>query len=71
MKEVMEKELAIIRDFANKMGYEVNEYAYTTYSYNPKDTGRPAYIIELEGTSDSEGNPYCWAWFTDTYTPMG
>ena len=71
MKQDMENKITIIKDFAKKMGYSTNEYDYKCYSYNPKDNGRPAHIIELNEVYDGEGNPYSWAWFTDNYTMMG
>ena len=61
-KEFMEKRIAIIKDFAEKMDYEVYELNYSNYINN-----RPCYSIELGGTSDSEGNCYSWAWYTDTF----
>ena len=57
----MENRIAIIKDFANKMGYEIYESKYN-HCYND----RPCYSIELIGTSDSEGNPFAWAWYLDT-----
>lgn len=69
-KADMEKKLSIIRRFAKDMGYTVTEEAYTTESYKKEYSKRPAYSIELNEVYDGEGNPYCWAWFTDTYTLM-
>lgn len=69
-KADMEKKLSIIRRFAKDMGYTVTEEAYTTESYKKGYSKRPAYSIELNEKWDGEGNPYCWAWFTDTYTMM-
>jgi len=57
----MEKRIAIIKDFASKMGYSINEGDYHYYG-----TERMAHSIELAGTEDSEGNPYSWQWFLDT-----
>lgn len=60
--EEMNHRIAIIKDFANKMGYKTYEEDYT-HGFN----GRPCHCISLEGTSDSEGNEYAWAWYRDTY----
>lgn len=60
LKEAVDK-VAIIEDFANKMGYEVCEDFY----FDPED-GRPCYEILLLGTYDSAGNEYSWGWYCDT-----
>lgn len=52
----------IIRDFAKKMGYTVS-----TDNYKHSTNKRPIYIMELLETYDSVYNPYCWAWYTDTW----
>ena len=61
-KALMNKRIAIIKSFAWKMDYEILERYY-----NHCDTDRPCYSIELVGTYDSEGNPFAWAWYTDSY----
>ena len=43
------------------MGYTTNETKYK-HGFN----NRLCYMIELIGTSDSEGEPYSWAWYLDT-----
>lgn len=63
-KETILKELEIIKKFAKEMGYN-----YFIDEYDNCENGRPMLSIELNGTSDSEGNPYSWAWYTDTYNP--
>lgn len=63
--EEMNRRIAIIKDFANKMGYEPYEDDYT-HCHN----GRPCHCIELGGTVDSEGNSYSWAWYRDTYEEL-
>lgn len=60
--EEMNRRIAIIKDFAKKMGYETYEEDYDHCS-----NGRPCHSISLEGTADSEGNEYSWAWYRDTY----
>ena len=65
-KEIQEK-LKIIREFAKKMNYEICEGEYREYGY---PDGRLCSSIELLGTSDSEGNPYIWAWYLDTGKEM-
>lgn len=70
MKETMEKSIEIIKNFAESMGYETIEYDYTTYARYSKENNRPAHAIELIGTYDCEGEPYTWAWYTDTYTEI-
>lgn len=47
----VERKIAIIKDFAEKMGY--------TAEVDEDDDCR---WVELIGTSDSEGYPYCWVW---------
>lgn len=54
-----------IKQFAKNMGYEAWEDDYTSWKNN-----RPCHSIELAGKQDSEGNPYCWAWYTDTWEEM-
>ena len=63
-QEVKEK-VNFIKDFAKNMGYDTYEDYYTVWKNN-----RPAYSIELGGTSDIEGNPYSWAWYTDNWEEM-
>ena len=62
----VEKKVNIIREFAKKMGYTTTEEYYTVssggWSVEPKYHNTDAFYIELNGTSDSEGNPYSWAW---------
>lgn len=62
MHAEMLNKIEIICDFAKKMGYEaiVDQFRHIY-------TGRPVYSIELIGTVDSNGYPYCWAWYTDTW----
>lgn len=61
-KEFMNERIAIIKDFAEKMGYDIIEQKYS----HCRDD-RPCYSIELGGTYDSEGNSYIWAWYMDTF----
>ena len=68
-KKLAEKKIEIIKQFATDMGYETWEEDYTT-SACFRDGGRPAHSIELDGKYDCEGNPYCWAWYTDTWEEM-
>ena len=62
MKEKMERRIALIKNFAKEMGYYDREISYAHC-----ENGRPCYAIELEGTTDSKGDPFVWAWYTDTY----
>ena len=52
----------IIKDFAENMDYKAVEGTYKNVSNN-----RPFYLIELEGTHDSNGNPYSWGWYLDNF----
>ena len=52
----VEKKIAIIKDFAAKMGYTAEVFE------NDHCRG-----VELVETSDSEGNPYSWAWDVKTW----
>ena len=61
-KDFMNERIAIIKDFARKMGYEIIEQEYSHCS-----NGRPCYLIELGGTCDAEGDSYGWAWYMDTF----
>jgi len=61
----MIKKLEIIRDFGNKMGYEINEIEYTHYLNH-----RKCYTIELISTCDCDGYPYNWSWYLDDYTEV-
>ena len=61
----MNEQISIIKDFAEKMGYEIHEE-----DYKHCRNGRPCHSIELIGTSDGEGYPYGWAWYTDTNEPV-
>lgn len=56
------KRMEYIRRFAKEMGYE----AYME-EYESCFNSRPCVSIELIGTSDSEGNAFGWAWYTDTW----
>lgn len=55
----MKEKIEIIKDFAKKMGYTIDEYKF-------EYEGRPCYGIELLETCDTEGNSYSWAWYLDT-----
>lgn len=57
----MKKEIAYIKEFAEKMGYDTNEYKFTHC-----ENHRPCYCIELVGTCDSEGEAFQWSWYLDT-----
>lgn len=57
----LEKKMEIVRAFAKQMEYTTREYNYTHYL-----NGRPCVCIELNETSDSEGESYSWCWYTDT-----
>ena len=57
----IKQKIEIIKDFANKMDYAIKEAFYDDYFNN-----RPMYGIDLIGTSDSDGNPFGWAWYLDT-----
>ena len=59
------KKVKAIRKFAKEMGYTTDSYYYYPY-----DSARPAFAICLCETSDSEGNPYEWAWYMDTGEEM-
>ena len=58
----MKNRIKIIKEFAEKMDYEISVHRYKAYGY-----GRPCKSIELIGTIDSEGNPFSWAWYLDTF----
>lgn len=62
MPQEIKEKVNFIKDFAKNMGYNIYEDYYKSWINN-----RPAYFIELCETSDSEGNPYSWAWYTDTW----
>ena len=63
-KKIMEERIAIIKKFAQDMGYTVDEDTYKSCV-----NSRPMYAIYLNETSDGEGEPYGWAWYLDTYKP--
>ena len=54
-----------IKRFGIAMGYKISIFRYTHC-----DNSRPCVQIALEGTADSDGEPYSWAWYTDTYEPV-
>lgn len=60
--EKMNKRIEIIKDFAKKMGYSINDYKYENC-----DNNRLSRCVELIGTADIEANPYSWNWYLDTY----
>lgn len=64
-RKEMNHRIAIIKNFANKMGYRTYEEEYP-HCVND----RPCYSISLVGTHDSEGNAYCWVWYRDTYEEL-
>lgn len=47
----VEKKIAIIKDFAAKMGYTANVFENDYYRG-----------VELIGTEDSDGKPFTWRW---------
>ena len=59
-KDITDK-VAIITDFAERMGYDTNE----AFFFDP-DSGRPCYEIALAGTRDTNGEEYSWTWYLDT-----
>lgn len=61
--EAYRKMNAIIQ-FAKEMGYETYQEDYHAY-----DDDRPCHSIEIN-KYDSEGNPYSWVWYTDTWEEM-
>ena len=70
-KQEMERKIKIIKKFAQDMGYTCYEEDYTCSNpYHRQSYKRKAHSIELSETSDSEGNPFSWAWFLDTYEEM-
>lgn len=71
-KKLAEKRIEIIKRFASEMGYTTweEDYITTICGKGRFESGRPAHIIELSKTADSEGNPYSWAWYTDTWEEM-
>ena len=60
--EDVKRKINAIKTFAKEMGYKTKENKYKDYENN-----RPCYSIELIGTSDCDGNPYAWAWYTDNW----
>lgn len=60
--EMAHQRMQIIYKFAADMGYDA---VFQTYTHC--DNGRPCCSISLEGTSDGEGIPYSWVWYTDTW----
>lgn len=62
-KAEMERKIEIIKKFAKDMGYTYGAHTYKDYF----DNKRPCFCISLEETEDGDGNPYGWAWHTDTY----
>jgi hypothetical protein len=66
----VERKVNAIREFAKAMGYTTNEYYYKVcyptgirqYSRLAKLNGTDAFCVELNGTSDGDGYPYCWQW---------
>lgn len=69
-KELAEKKIEIIKRFASEMGYTTWEEDYIASTFRGHGDDRPAHIIELSETADNEGNPYSWAWYTDTWEEM-
>ena len=69
-KELAEKRIEIIKRFASEMGYTTWEEDYIASTFRGHRDDRPAHIIELSETADNEGNPYAWAWYTDTWEEM-
>lgn len=63
IRNEINKKILIIKDFASKMGYTVTieEYPYHGFHGFLKE-GEKCISIELNETSDSEGNCFCWAW---------
>ena len=60
--EMAHQRMQFIYKFAADMGYDA-----TFHTYDHCSNGRPCCSIWLEGTADSEGCPYLWAWYTDTW----
>lgn len=60
------KEINILREFCNKMGYTYEEYYFEGYfSERSKPShldGTRCYTFEIDNKSDREGNPYSWQW---------
>lgn len=57
-----QKRMNYIFNFAKEMGYSVLKSEYEHCKNH-----RPCVSLELSGTWDSEGNPFAWAWYTDTW----
>lgn len=55
------RKVKAVRKFAEEMGYDTDSWYYTHF-----DNDRPAFVIVLLGTFDSEGNPFDFAWYMDT-----
>ena len=51
------KEINILREFCNKMGY-----TYDEYYFEGRFDGTRCYAFDIDNKSDSEGNPYSWQW---------
>lgn len=62
MKEEMERKIKAIEAFAEKMGYMVVIEHFSERIYD-----RPMIWISLQGTWSPSGEPYDWAFYTDTY----
>ena len=58
----VQKQLITIRRFAKEMGYKTCES-----NYEHPINNRQCHYIELLGTWDSDGEPFTWAWYTDTW----
>ncbi len=60
------KEINILRDFCNKMGYTWDEYYYEAHFYensiHRRLNGTKFYAFDINDKSDSEGNAYSWEW---------
>lgn len=51
------KEINILREFCNKMGYTHDEYYF-----EGRFDGTRCYAFDIDNKSDREGNPYSWQW---------
>jgi hypothetical protein len=65
MKEEMERKIEAIEEFAEKMGYMV-----VIEHFSNRICERPMVWISLQGTCMPSGEPYDWAFFTDTYEEL-
>lgn len=72
VREYVDKKIAIVEEFAKKMGYdyyieEYNAMVFDGWSRNGLKDGELCKAIQLEdGPMDGDGNYYEWAWSLET-----